>query len=92
MKIIQKMPLYRIGYGPGQTEWQDRVRKWDEELRMKYLQEREETLRREENTPSKFEMAVKQNEEMLEEIFGKKNTSNLQLTRSELVLPDLSAV
>lgn len=58
------------GYGPGQTAWQDRVRSWYEGAQKEYLHEREEELKREENTPTKFEMAVKATENYMRETFG----------------------
>ena len=59
------------GYGPGQTEWQDRVRNWYAGVEAKYVRERAETLEREENTPSPLEMAAQETEEKMEEMYGK---------------------
>ncbi len=74
------------GYGPGQTAWQDRVRSWYEGVQKEYLREREEDLKREENTPSGFEMAVKETEDYMRQTFGEGSVSGWQ--RAE-VLPGL---
>ena len=63
------------GYGPGQTAWQDRVRSWYEGVQKEYLREREEDLKREENIPSKFEMAVKETEDYIRLTFGEGSVS-----------------
>ena len=63
------------GYGPGQTAWQDRVRSWYEGVQKEYLREREEDLKREENIPSKFEMAVKETEDYMRLTFGEGSVS-----------------
>lgn len=66
------------GYGPGQTAWQDRVRNWYEGVQKEYLREREEDLKREENTPSKLEMAVKETEDYMRQTFGEGSVSGSQ--------------
>ena len=72
------------GYGPGQTAWQDRVRSWYEGVQKDYLREREEELKREENTPSKFEMAVKETEDYMRETFGEDSVSGTQRAEVQL--------
>ncbi len=72
------------GYGPGQTAWQDRVRSWYEGVQKEYLREREEDLKREENIPSKFEMAVKETEDYMRLTFGEGSVSGLQRAEVQL--------
>lgn len=45
------------GYGSGQTAWIDQRREKDEADQRKYMKEREETLRREESMPNRYERA-----------------------------------
>ena len=45
------------GYGSGQTAWIDQRREKDEADQRKYMMEREETLRREESMPNRYERA-----------------------------------
>ncbi|MCI8430931.1 MAG: DUF4885 family protein [Lachnospiraceae bacterium] len=45
------------GYGSGQTAWIDQRREEDEADQRKYMKEREETLRREESMPNRYERA-----------------------------------
>ena len=72
------------GYGPGQTAWQDRVRRWYEGVQKEYLHEREEDLKREENTSSKFEMAVKETEDYMRLTFGEGSVSGSQRAEVQL--------
>lgn len=72
------------GYGPGQTAWQDRVRSWYEGMQKEYLREREEDLKREENIPSKFEMAVKETEDYMRLTFGEGSVSGSQRAEVQL--------
>lgn len=80
------------GYGPGQTAWQDRVRSWYEGVQKDYLREREEELKREENTPSKLEMAVKETEDYMRETFGEGSVSGSQGTEVQLISPKPSVL
>lgn len=72
------------GYGPGQTAWQDRVRNWYEGVQKEYFREREEELKREENIPSKFEMAVKETEDYMRETFGERSVFGSQRAEVQL--------
>ena len=72
------------GYGPGQTAWQDRVRNWYEGGQKEYFREREEELKREENIPSKFEMAVKETEDYMRETFGERSVFGSQRAEVQL--------
>lgn len=72
------------GYGPGQTAWQDRVRSWYEGVQKEYLREREEELKREENTPSRFEMAVNETEDYMRQTFGERSVSSSQMAEVQL--------
>ena len=72
------------GYGSGQTAWQDRVKSWYEGVQKEYLHEREEDLKREENTPSKFEMAVKETEDYMRLTFGEGSVSGSQRAEVQL--------
>lgn len=56
------------GYGPGQTTWQDSVRDWYEKNYEIYQKEHVETIRREENTPSKLELAIAATEQITAEL------------------------
>lgn len=48
------------GYGPGQTEWQNNVRKWYKGIQDAYQKERKESLDSEDNTPTKRDMIIKE--------------------------------
>lgn len=72
------------GYGPGQTAWQDRVKNWYEGLQKEYLRERDEALKREENTPTKLEMAVKETEDYMRQTFGEGSVSGSQRAEVQL--------
>lgn len=78
------------GYGPGQTAWQGRVKSWYEGIQKEYLRERDEELKREENTLTKFEVAVKETEDMMERMFGEGRMSTLQSEETQLISPNLS--
>ncbi|MFU0826698.1 MAG: hypothetical protein ACFWTJ_04035 [Lachnoclostridium sp.] len=77
------------GYGPGQTAWQDRVRRWYEGVQKEYLREREEELRKEENTLTKSEMAAG-TENKTEVMFWQKDIYGTQDPISQLIPPNLS--
>ncbi len=72
------------GYGPGQTAWQDRVRNWYQGVQREYLREREEELKREENTPSRFAMVVKETEDYMRRTFGEGSVSASQSAEVQL--------
>lgn len=47
------------GYGKGQTEWQNRVRKWYDGVKAEEQKRRKETILREANEPNATEMLIK---------------------------------
>lgn len=87
--------LYDIGtsygYGPGQTTWQDSVRDWYEKNFEVYQKERVGTIYREENTPSKLDLAIAATEQITAELDGNhKIVSDTENNVIQLIAPDKS--
>lgn len=82
------------GYGPGQTEWQSRVREWYDGVKAEDEKQRQETLLREANEPSLKDLLIQDDDtpNVWEQVFGKGRTGGESVDFADLVRPETDAV
>lgn len=82
------------GYGPGQTEWQGRVREWYDGVKAEDEKQRQETLLREANEPSLKDLLIQDDDipNAWEQVFGKGRTGGGSVDFADLVRPKTDAI